>query len=305
MPNPLVSVALAAFNGAAFLREQLDSVLAQSHALLELVVVDDASTDETAAILRGYAACDARVQVHFNERNLGYNANFVRALSLCRGEYVAPCDQDDIWHPDKLGLLLEAIGKADLAYCDSEYIDGSGAPLGRRLSSERGMYAGNDPLALVLTNSVSGHACLCRRKLAERACPFPDDVYYDWWLALNATAEEGVRYLDRPLVQCRRHGNTVSTLGGTGHGRKSASLHEYLIETRGLVSAMRRLGGDRKTDIESLDAALQAWLEKGHRLPFLKFVWRHSAVMLQVARPRLPLITSRLFRNFLPRNRSG
>ena len=295
MPKPLVSVALAAFNGAEFLRAQVDSVLAQSHAPLEFVAVDDASTDETGAILRDYAARDSRVQVHFNERNLGYNANFAKALSLCRGEYVAPCDQDDIWHPDKLGLLLEAIGEADLAYCDSEYVDRTGAPLGRRLSSERGMYAGNDPLALVLTNSVSGHASLCRRELAERARPFPEEIYYDWWLAINAAAGQGIHYLDRPLVQCRRHADTISTLGGTGHGRKSASIREYLIETRVRVSAMRRLDGRRKMDIESLDVALQAWLEQGHRLPFLKFVWRHSAVMLQIARPRLPSIALRMF----------
>lgn len=302
---PLVSVALAAHNGAAFLRAQIDSVLAQTHAALELVAVDDASDDATPDILRDYAARDPRVRVERNAGNLGFNANFAKALSLCRGDFIAPCDQDDLWFPDKLSRLLEAVGEADIAYCDSEYIDDAGAPLGRRLSSARGMYAGNDPLALVLTNSVSGHAALCRRELAERCRPFPEGIYYDWWLAINAAAGRGIRYVDRPLVQCRRHGSTVSTLGGTQGAWTSVPVRAHLIETRRRVGAMRRLSGTRQHEIAVLDQALQAWLEEGRRLPLLRFIGRHAAVMLHVLRPRLPSLGFRLLRTLSPLGRGG
>lgn len=211
--QPLVSVALCVYNGEHYLREQLDSILAQEGVRIEVVAVDDRSTDGSVGLLHQYAARDPRIQVHGNDTNLGHLRSFDRAMSLCSGAYIAPSDQDDIWHPRKLQRLLAAIGDHDLAYCDSEYINGEGQRLGRNISDDLTMHAGRDPLRFVFHNTVSGHALLVRREVFAAARPFPALLYHDWWLALRAAAGHGVTYVDAPLVQFRRHDTACSPLG--------------------------------------------------------------------------------------------
>ncbi len=101
-----ISVALATYNGAKFIREQLESVNAQTRPPDELVVVDDGSTDSTLEIIAEFAA-RARfpVSVHRNEHNLGYTTSFLSAASLCSGDWIAFCDQDDVWLPEKLATV--------------------------------------------------------------------------------------------------------------------------------------------------------------------------------------------------------
>ena len=214
-PSPLISVALCTWNGAGHLREQLDSILGQRGVTLELVALDDASTDGTVAILQEYAARDPRVQIHRNAENLGHLRSFEACMRLCRGEFIAPADQDDIWDPDKLRILLDAIGDADLAYCDSEYIDSDGRPIGRKVSDDLTMHQGRDPVRYLFQNTVSGHAALLRPAVLADALPFPAQLYHDWWLAIRAAAGHGVVYVDRPLVKFRRHGGAASALGKT------------------------------------------------------------------------------------------
>ena len=179
--TPFVSVALCVYNGERYLREQLDSILAQQGVQLEIVCVDDRSTDGSLALLQEYAARDARFRVVENETNLGHLRSFEKCMALCSAPLIAPSDQDDVWAPSKLRRLYEAIGDADLAYCDSAYVDEDGSSLGGRISDDLTMMAGREPFQFVFVNSVSGHASLVRRSLFERARPFPPGIYHDWW----------------------------------------------------------------------------------------------------------------------------
>jgi glycosyltransferase involved in cell wall biosynthesis len=211
---PRISVALCVYNGAPWLPAQLDSLLAQEGVDLEIVAVDDHSTDDSLALLQDYARRDARIRVVANEVNLGHLRSFEKCMALCTGSLIAPCDQDDLWHPRKLATLARALGDADLAYCDSAYIDGQGMPIGRNISDDlKVMHAGKDPLCYVFQNTVSGHALLVRRAVFDAALPFPGLLYHDWWLAVRAAAGKGVVYVDQPLVQFRRHSNAFSPLG--------------------------------------------------------------------------------------------
>lgn len=283
MPSsPRVSIVLCTWNGASRLAGQVDSLLAQSCGDFELLAVDDASTDDTAQILHGYATRDARVRVVVNAANLGYNANFARAFALARADLLAPCDQDDAWHPEKLAVLAGALGEADLAYCDSELVDGAGRPTGRRLSEQRCMYQGADPLALVTTNSVSGHAMIFRRQLLGRAAPFPPGIHYDWWLALVAATGSGIRYVDRPLVQFRRH-----DAAATGIGRKAAPppLRAWLEERRLLLRALEHVAGARRDDVAALLRSLDAGLDRGDWLGLVRLAWRHRAPLTAILGP--------------------
>lgn len=259
--QPLISIALCVYNGERYLREQLDSILAQDGVRIEVVAVDDQSSDGSLALLQDYAARDPRIRVHENDTNLGHLRSFDRAMSLCTGPLIAPSDQDDIWHPQKLQRLLAALGDSDLAYCDSEYIDSDGNKLGRSISDDLdAMHAGRDPLRFVFQNTVSGHALLVRREVFEASRPFPDLLYHDWWLAMRAAAGHGVVYVDAPLVQFRRHDSACSPLGKKREARARSRRQRKKQHSR--ISRNRKWLEELL--YTSSVAAATAWNPKAH-----------------------------------------
>jgi len=202
---PLISIALCTYNGSAFLREQLDSVIAQRYTHWELVVVDDFSTDATRSILEEYAERDARIRLHYNEQNLGYNKNFEKALGLCRSELIAICDQDDIWQREKLEKQVRLIGHHTLVYHDSEFIDAGGRSMNRRISDKLSFYRGNAPEVFLFLNCVSGHSILMKKQVLQKSLPFPEHFHYDQWLAFNAACLGSIDFVPEALVQYRQH----------------------------------------------------------------------------------------------------
>ena len=128
---PAVSVLMAVYNGAPYLPSALDSVLAQSFTDFELVVVDDGSTDETAAILRVYAQRDPRFVLVRNERNLKLTASLNRGLAVCRAPLVARADGDDLFSPNWLETqvqFLQRFTDIDVVASASWQMDSSGRP---------------------------------------------------------------------------------------------------------------------------------------------------------------------------------
>ena len=273
--TPSISVALCTHDGERFLREQMDSVLRQTGVDIEVIAFDDASRDGTPGLLREYAARDPRVRCVLNPDNLGPTRSFEYAMALCRADLIAPCDQDDVWHPAKLQRLFAALGEADLIYCDSKYIDERGIPRHGYVSDRRDMLSGREPLRFVFANSVSGHASLLRRELFDAARPFPDDLYHDWWLAICAAAHRGVAYLDQALVQFRRHGGVFSTMGrmaGDSPGQGDRTWLELCLRRLRLITD-RGLTRDRERDLRLL-ATLQHAEEGGSRAALLREIWR-------------------------------
>lgn len=276
--SPRVSVALCVYNGERHLREQLETVLAQRDVDIEVIAVDDGSSDGSVALLREVAARDSRLQVHVNPENLGPLRSFERAMSLGSGEFVAPCDQDDRWHPQKLAKLLACIGDADLAYCDSEYIDDAGITHGRGISSDLTMMSGHEPLQFVFSNSVSGHALLVRRTLFDAARPFPPGLFHDWWLAMCAAARGGVVYLDEPLVQFRRHDAAFSPLGKGAAKAPPSRNRVWIEERRALLRALADSAFDRDGRAAEMLHALER-AESGEQGygPLLRCIWQARA----------------------------
>ncbi len=278
---PLISVALCVYNGERYLRAQLESILAQEGVRLEIVAVDDRSTDGSLALLQDYAARDARFRVFENETNLGHLRSFEKCMGLCSAPLIAPSDQDDVWAPSKLRRLCEALGDADLAYCDSAYIDGEGRPMGRSISDDMdSMHAGRDPLRYVFQNTVSGHALLVRRTIFEAARPFPELIYHDWWLAMCAAANAGVVYVDEPLVQFRRHVSAYSPLGkdkaskSTAH--RPARNRKWLEELLYVSALLAATGWRGSAAAGDWNAALQS-AKDGGKGPSLALCWRDRA----------------------------
>lgn len=284
---PSVSIALCTYNGAAFLCQQLDSLLAQTCLPMELVAFDDASTDSTWELLQTYAPRFAHAKLHRNEQTLGVRANFERALKTCRGEWIAPCDQDDLWRPDKLARLLQAADeRTTLVYSDSLLIDENGSPLSRRsLMSERYcMVSGSDPRMFALSNCVSGHSALVRRRIVERALPIPEGAYYDWWLAFVAANLGHVVYVAEPLVQFRQHERNASGAAGQLKRNPRKSLSERLDDEFRNIESLASFNGPQQAFFQQL---LGLWRHRQQRrlTPALAlFLYRHRESVFAMKR---------------------
>jgi glycosyltransferase involved in cell wall biosynthesis len=261
---PLISVVLCTYNGERFLAEQLDSILAQTHSNLEIIAADDGSSDDTVAILQRSASTDARIRILVSDENTGFDLNFERAFRHSTGDFIAPCDQDDVWLPEKLATLQAIIDGRSMAYCDSALIDEGGHALGYSMSEIVPMRSIDDPVPFAFGNCVSGHAMLFRRQMLERALPIAPHFFYDWWFAALAASLDGIEFCDRQLVLYRQHGANVTSerfaqllrdagLGqGEGGGattafpampqaRKRGHRLRYLRETEQRLAALARL----------------------------------------------------------------
>lgn len=209
-PLTLVSIAMCTYNGERFLRKQLDSLINQNHRPLEIIIVDDGSTDTTCSIIQEYANQNSFIHFYQNKQNLGYVKNFEKALSLCSGDYIALCDQDDIWLPEKLSTQLENIGDASLTYSELSYIDENDRPLNAP-PRKTNRLAGRCPLALLFGTCVTGHLALLKREVLDHALPFPEGIRaHDHWIPFVASAINGLKPTDHILSLYRSHGHNVS-----------------------------------------------------------------------------------------------
>ena len=215
-----ISVALCTYNGEKFLREQLDSIAAQTLLPYELVVCDDLSRDGTLEILAAFAErVSFPVHVHRNETNLGSTRNFEKAISLCQGEVIALSDQDDLWRPHKLARLAEVLRAnpgAGYVFTDAELVDENLRPLGRRLWETIGFgkdlqarFVGDEQFHLFLgQHIVTGATMAFPARIGRMAMPFPTsgNWIHDGWIALFASAAgfPGVA-VDEALIAYRQH----------------------------------------------------------------------------------------------------
>ncbi|MDF3077792.1 MAG: epsH 2 [Sphingobacteriaceae bacterium] len=218
--QPLLSIAMCTYNGAAYLKQQLDSIVTQTWKNLEIVIIDDCSTDSTPEILHQYAVADSRIIVHQNAANLGFVKNFEKAIQLCRGEFIALADQDDIWDMNKIELQAKALGDNLLIYHDSEFVDEHGQALNRNMSDIRNFYRGKDNRHFILENCVSGHSCLFKKELVQHLFPFPDNVFHDWWLAYIAASYGTIDFLPGRLVKYRQHTQASTDILRAGPSKK-------------------------------------------------------------------------------------
>jgi glycosyltransferase involved in cell wall biosynthesis len=210
MWRPSVSVVMCTYNGEQFIKEQIDSILAQTYPIKEFLIFDDASSDDTVAIIEEYCKRHPVIKFKKNKSNLGYSFNFQQALLEANAEVIAIADQDDYWLPGKIERMLEAWNKdMPIIHCDSQRFNDHipEKPHSKRLYTR---FQGNDSKKLFFFNSVSGHAMLLQRNFLKMVLPFEKDIYYDWWVALVASCNGGVDYIDETLVYQRVHEDNVS-----------------------------------------------------------------------------------------------
>ncbi|WP_027715120.1 glycosyltransferase family 2 protein [Desulfuromonas sp. TF] len=204
-----VSIALAAYNGGAYLAEQLESFAAQTRLPDELVVVDDGSRDGTPDIVRAFAArAPFPVKLVENAENLGYAQNFGKALSLCSGDLLFMSDQDDVWFDRKIEIVADLASRNPGAAClmnDALLTDGELVPAGvSKLGQIRA--AGLPDTAFVM-----GCCAALRRELLDILLPIPEkSPSHDNWLVEVADLFGLTHRCEEPLQYYRRHGANTS-----------------------------------------------------------------------------------------------
>lgn len=211
------SVALAVFNGAEFLPQQLESLIANLRPGDEIVAVDDVSTDDSVAILESCPWPDLKIIRH--DKNQGVFATFETALKATKNDIVFLCDQDDVWLPGKRDAFVrefEADADCKAIVSDVEIIDGKGTVLLESFMATRDGFKG-DPLSTFSRNRFLGCAMAIHRSILDLSLPVPRVVpMHDMWFGIMAGLSGNVRYIDKVLMQYRRHGANTS-IGRTGN----------------------------------------------------------------------------------------
>ncbi len=272
-----VSLCMPTFNGERYLQPAIESALAQEADVLELVIVDDGSTDGTVDIVREFARRDRRVRLHENRERLGMAQNWNRAMELSGGEWVKFVFQDDLLAPACIGTMLRAAnesGRSTVA-CRRQFlfedtvteafrtrfldyvgahdlarITGGDADLSAEQFADIAVAAplGNcvgEPTAVMFRRSLIGQAGLFDPALRQLT---------DWDMWLRLASREGIAYIDDPLVSFRLHGS-------------SATLANHRPESRG--DALDALVLLYKLSIGDAYAPLRAAAQRAH--PAIRF----------------------------------
>ncbi|MCM4161405.1 glycosyltransferase family 2 protein [Antarcticibacterium flavum] len=217
----ILSVALCTCNGEMFLREQLNSILDQTLPVDEIVICDDASSDNTQGLLASYQQkYPYIIKLHFNERSLGTIKNFEKAISLTNGQLIFLSDQDDIWSKNKVSVMSSFFNKHEdckLLFTNGLLIDEKSNSLNttlwdkwgfqkpKRQSWKNNNNAFND--LLNNDNKITGATICFHKSLKKYVLPIevPLGYWHDAWLGLHASAQKGLYFFDKNLIKYRIH----------------------------------------------------------------------------------------------------
>ncbi len=248
MPNtfrpPLVSVLMPAYNHAPYVRAAVESVLGQTYDNLELIAIDDASSDATWTVLQSFD--DERLRLHRHDTNQGAHATLNEALKLAKGEFIAIINSDDMYHPERLARLVaeaeRSNGKDTLIFTDVSFVDAQGSTveahprvLGYKALNER--CASLAPYIRLLTGNlaVSTSNFFFSRLLAEKVGAIAPLRYtHDWDWALRASLYGPPTWVRESLLSYRIHvANTLSEDDSWRHIHENSYIQAKALLMRG------------------------------------------------------------------------
>lgn len=203
----MISVCIATYNGEAFLKEQLQSVLVQIGPEDEVIVSDDHSTDRTLAVIASFD--DSRIRlIHYQGHSC--KNNFINAMQHARGDVIFLSDQDDVWLPGKYERCLEELQHVDLVCTNSMLVDEHLQVINPNFFS---IYqSGSGVVKNSINNTYYGSCMAFRRTLLQWALPMPQsaEIGHDIWLGIVAEIVGKVRFVETPYLLYRRHSSTVT-----------------------------------------------------------------------------------------------
>jgi glycosyltransferase involved in cell wall biosynthesis len=277
---PVASIIMPCYNAARFVQDSVDGILRQSFQDFELIIVDDASKDNSPDVLRNLAGRDARIRLITHDKNRGASSSRNDGIRAARGDYIAFCDADDLWEPGKLKSQIELLsGNAeyDITYCDSQIIDETGALIGQLFSDQfppPRNPSGDLFEELCTRNFINMQTVLIRRKSVDRDIFFDEGIKWveDWWQWIRLSRKHRFLYANRSLAQYRVHQQS------TGFTQKRGiSSNRWKVCKRNL-----RAHPDMSIRLQAL-----LWYQMGVELSFLKrrrlarrFIWQAARLGL-------------------------
>jgi glycosyltransferase involved in cell wall biosynthesis len=275
---------MCTYNGSEYLAEQVNSLLEQTYPNLEFIFVDDASQDDTFAILAGLTLTDKRIMLARNEVNLGYNKNFEKACSMAWGAYIAIADQDDIWETGKIKFMMENLWSDPatiLTHGASAKFE-TGQPVDYQSARSRRVFRGNDMRRLFLYNHISGHNMLFKKELLQWALPFPEGIYYDWWLAVVACCNGKIEATERVLVYHRMHEKN-----STGVQEKADYFYRDALSRLPLFLGIKNLPAQARSFGEELVTRYAVLTHRSFSPPLFFFILKHAKIIFSYKPKRL------------------
>ena len=233
----LISILMPTYNVEKFVKEAVESILNQTWANFELIIVDDCSSDKTYEILSSLAQKDSRIQLYRNEQNSKICKTLNRALSYTRGKYIARMDGDDISTPDRLGKLYQYLNdhpEIDLIGSNVITIDENGKEIGRKsyIYSDKGIKLGNRFMPCI------AHIWLARRKVYDQLSGYRDIPYaedFDFLLRGELLGFTYANVKDYLYYVRIRNGNT-----GSSNGLIQRKTADYVKKLHRLESKSRK-----------------------------------------------------------------
>jgi glycosyltransferase involved in cell wall biosynthesis len=218
-----VIILLSTYNGGAFLKQQLDSLFNQTYCGFEVFVRDDGSSDDTLQILSTY-----NVTLLPDTNNLGAKRSFEALLNYATehssAEYFMFCDQDDVWHEDKVEktyLKMKSLEQQHgdmplLVHTDLEVVDEALNTIAPSMwQYEYTLPEKNSLNRLLIQNTITGCTAMINRSLAEKCLRIPDAaIMHDWWMGLVASQFGEIGYIENAAIKYRQHGkNSIGAKG--------------------------------------------------------------------------------------------
>lgn len=222
-----------------WLYKQLSSIKNQTYKDLEVIVLDDnsSSCDRIFMMVQEFGFKFLK-----NDINLGSNKTFEKLTNLSNGDFIAYCDQDDIWHSDKLSILIENIKSSVLIYSDVNVIDEYDNILTKSITETRKRHilkCGVDiTKELIFSNPVIGCTMLIKADIAKSAIPFAKNLVHDHYLAIIASTYGEIALTNKPLIDYRIHSSNQTSIF-SGIYTKQDYFNKKLLKVRNALEEIK------------------------------------------------------------------
>lgn len=214
----MISVCMTTYNGEKFIKEQIESIISQLGKDDELIVSDDGSTDTTLDIIKKYNDSRIRILHHKKKKNLAKKRNarnfyyttdnIANAIENAKGDYIFLSDQDDIFMPNKICKMVDALRNSDCVLCNYLVIDSNGQV--NNCFQKKPMFSKSVLLNLIRTPFL-GCCMAFTRDTLNYVFPFPKGVFcHDLWIGSICAFKKKITFLEEPLHKYRVHENNVS-----------------------------------------------------------------------------------------------
>lgn len=212
-----VDILMATYNGSAYITQQIDSIITQTHSDWRLLIRDDGSRDNTVDIIRQYASQDSRIiLIEDSLGNLGVSCNFATLLNACQSQYTMFADQDDVWFDDKIEASLNCLqnlektnpDKGALVFANSIITNTDLSIKYGTLYRSKQKYQLKD--FLFANAGYQGAAMIFNAQLRDILLPLPDIRVHDYYISLVGHLQGVVGYLPAPKAYYRRHHSSVN-----------------------------------------------------------------------------------------------